>query len=109
MPISVAHRLVAVRNVARKIVAYVLSLRWAGDCAAVWDFVSLPLIAAVVLFLLFNIQALAIVALAALLLLFLGVGLAAHSPLDRPDGVVEAAMERWIAARREAAVAKRCR
>jgi hypothetical protein len=85
---------------------YVTSLRWAGDCAAIWDFAFWPLIAAQSLGLFFNLAVLTFGSLAVLMVLFLGVGLAAHSPLSRPDGVIEAAMERWISEKLRAARAK---
>jgi hypothetical protein len=79
---------------ASKVGSYCLSLRWTGDCAAVYGYAILPVIACAAMGVLLKVPVLIVGSIAILMLLFLGVGLAAHSPLDRPDGLIEAAMQR---------------
>lgn len=84
-------------GVVRGVISYCLRLRWTGDCAAIFHLAVIPLIASMALGLLLKMPVLAFGPLAILMLLFLGVGLAAHGPFDRPDGIVEAAMQRRAA------------
>lgn len=81
-------------GVVSKAASYCLNMRWTGDCVAIWNLAALPLIAFMVLGLFLKIEVLFICTTGLLMLLFLGVGLAAHAPLGRPDGLVEAALER---------------
>lgn len=83
-------------GVASRVASYCLSLRWTGDCAAIWDFAVLPLMSFTALGLLLKMPVLTFSTAGLLMLLFLGVGLSAHAPL-RPDGIVEAAMQRRTA------------
>lgn len=83
-------------RVASRVASYCLGLRWVGDCAAIWDFAVLPLMGFAALGLFLKLPVLAFGAVGLLMLLFLGVGLAAHAPL-RSEGIVEAAMQRRAA------------
>lgn len=93
-------------GVMSKAASYCLSLRWTGDCAAIWDFAALPLIAFVALGLFLKVAVMAVGATCLLMLLFLGVGLAAHGPLDRPGGIVEAALQRRSAEKNRRSLAR---
>lgn len=68
---------------------YAVRLRWAGDCAALWPYASWPLMACIGVGLYLQLVFMVWLSGGALLLLFLGVGLAAYGELDRPDGVIE--------------------
>lgn len=81
-------------HITRAVASYCLSLRWTGDCAVIWSYAAMPLIAATAMGLLLMLPVLAIGSGLILMVLFLGVGLAAHSPLDRPDGRIEASKQR---------------
>ena len=94
------------KGVGSRAASYCLGLRWAGDCAAIWHIAVLPLMLLVVLGLLTKMPVLFFGAAVLLMLLFLGLGLAAHAPLDSPDGVIEAAMRRRATALERRALAR---
>ena len=71
---------------------YVVRLRWAGDCAALWPYVSWLLLACIGAGLFLRLGFMVWLSSGALLLLFLGLGLAVYGEPDRPDGVIEAAI-----------------
>ena len=73
---------------------YAVRLRWAGDCAALWPYGLWPLMVCIGVGLYLQLGFMVWLSSGALLLLFLGVGLAAYGGLDRPDGVIESAISR---------------
>lgn len=84
-------------GIGSKAASYALSLRWAGDCAAVWKPGAVLLLGAMLAGLLMALPALTWGAGAFLAVLVVGVGVAAYGPLNRPDGVIEVAMQRRAA------------
>lgn len=94
------------QSIAQRAASYVVHLCWAGDCVAIWNYAIWPLFAMLGSGLYLQAAPLVITAFAAIMLLFLGVGLAAHAPIGRPDGVIEAAVWRRCAAKERAALVK---
>lgn len=104
--VRIRERNMETSGVASRTVSYLLSFRWTGDCAAIWNIAVLPLMGFMVLGVFLKIPALAFGAAVALMLLFLGVGLAAHAPFNTPDGAFESAMQRRAAARERRTLAR---